>query len=518
MEMSELSRSRSRVQLDVRLLIDGSWRHGADERALSVVDPASGQSAGQVAVAGAADLQAAVDAAIRGFAHWRRVAPFDRARILRRAAESLRGRAGEIARILTTEQGKPLGQARHEVMGSADVIEWFAEEGKRCFGQVIPGREPDSHVLTRLEPVGPVAAFTPWNFPVSQAVKKLAAALAAGCSIILKGPEEAPGACAEMVRAFAEAGLPPGAIGLLFGDPPQISSFLIAHPEIRHMTFTGSVAVGKSLAAMAASHMKRMTLELGGHAPAIVCDDADLALAVGELARMKFLNAGQVCLSPTRFLIARPLYHEFVERFCGLARELAIGAGDAPDVEMGPLANARRVQAIDALVRDAVAHGAKVACGGGSLDRPGYFYAPTVLIDVPVEARAMNEEPFGPLALIRPFDDLDEAIAEANRLPYGLASYVFTRSIANEEAVTEGLEAGMIAVNRVFSSTIEAPFGGVKDSGFGTEGGTQAIRNFLNEKMISRFVGARGTGTTRPSNATDLHTRNDNSNGGTRSG
>ena len=515
-KISELSRSRSRVQLDVRLLIDGSWRHGAQGRVLAVVNPADGQAVGQVAVAGPADLQAAVEAAVRGFAQWRRVAPFDRARVLCRAAESLRERAGEIARILTAEQGKPMGQALHELMGSADVIEWFAEEGKRCFGQVIPGRSPESHVLTRLEPVGPVAAFTPWNFPVSQSVKKLAAALAAGCSIILKGPEEAPGACAEMVRAFAEAGLPPGAIGLLFGDPAQISSFLIAHPAIRHMTFTGSVAVGKSLAAMAARHMKRMTLELGGHAPAIVCEDADVALAAGELVRMKFLNAGQVCLSPTRFLIARPLYHEFVERFCCLTRQLEIGAGDAPDVEMGPLANARRVRAIDELVRDAVAHGAKVACGGTSLDRPGYFYAPTVLIDVPLSARAMNEEPFGPLALLRPFDDLDEAIAEANRLPYGLASYVFTRSLANEAAVTEGLEAGMVAVNRIFSSTIEAPFGGVKDSGFGTEGGTQAIRNFLNEKMITRFVGPRGT--RRPSNATGLHTRNADSNGGTRSG
>ena len=510
-ETSELRPFESRVQLDVRLLIDGSWRHGAAGRVLPVVDPSIGQAAGHVAVATVADLQAAVDAATRGFADWRDVAPFDRARILRRAAELLRERAEGIAAILTTEQGKPLGQARHEVLGSADVIEWFAEEGKRCFGQMIPGRTADGHVLTRLEPVGPVVAFTPWNFPVSQAVKKLAAALAAGCSIILKGSEEAPGACAEMVRTFADAGLPPGTIGLLFGDPPQISSFLIAHPEIRHMTFTGSVAVGKSLAALAASHMKRMTLELGGHAPAIVCDDADLALAVTELARMKFLNAGQVCLSPTRFLIARPVYAEFVEQFRRLAQGLKVDAGHAPNVEMGPLANPRRVLAMDALVRDAVGLGATVACGGSSLDRPGYFYAPTVLVDVPIEARAMNEEPFGPLALLRPFDDLEEAIAEANRLPYGLASYVFTRSIANEAAVTERIEAGMVAVNRVFSSTIEAPFGGVKDSGFGTEGGTHAIRNFLNEKMITRLVGTRAAA--RRSDVTVVRTSSGNNKG-----
>ncbi len=491
METFELRPFKSCVQLDVRLLIDGSWRHGAEGRVLPIVDPSLGQAAGNVAVAAVADLQEAVDAAIRGFGYGREVAPFDRARIMRRAAELLRERADEIAAILTTEQGKPLGQARHEVLGSADVIDWFAEEGKRCFGQVIPGRSAECHVLTRLEPVGPVVAFTPWNFPVSQAVKKLAAALAAGCSIILKGSEEAPGACAEMVRTFADAGLPPGAIGLLFGDPPQISRFLIANPAIRHMTFTGSVAVGKSLAALAASHMKRMPLELGGHAPAIVCDDADLSLAVPELARMKFLNAGQVCLSPTRFLIARPIYSEFVEQFCRLTQGLEIGSGHAPNVDMGPLGNPRRVRTMDALVRDAVGLGAAVACGGSSLDRPGYFYAPTVLVDVPLEARAMNEEPFGPLALLRPFDDLDEAIAEANRLPYGLASYVFTRSIANEATVSERIEAGMVAVNRVFSSTIEAPFGGVKDSGIGTEGGTQAIRNFLNEKMITRFIGTR---------------------------
>lgn len=488
-ETSEFCGSRSCVDIDARLLIDGSWRQGAGGKALPVVNPSTGRETGRVAVADVPDLRAAVAAAVRGFAAWREVAPFDRARMLRRAAVLLRERAEAIAAILTTEQGKPLGQARHEVQGSADVIEWFAEEGKRCFGQVIPGRTPDCHILTRLEPVGPVAAFTPWNFPVSQAVKKLAAALAAGCSIILKGSEEAPGACAELVRTFTDAGLPRGVIGLLFGDPPQISEFLIAHPDIRHMTFTGSVAVGKTLAALAGRNMKRMTLELGGHAPAIVCDDADLALAVAELARMKFLNAGQVCLSPTRFLIARPVYAEFVERFCRLARALKVDAGQAPGVDMGPLASHRRVQAIDALVRDAVAAGADVACGGEQLARPGFFYPPTVLVDVPSAARAMNEEPFGPLALLRSFDHLEEAIAEANRLPYGLASYVFTGSIANEWTVTEQLEAGMIAVNRVFSSTIEAPFGGVKDSGFGTEGGTQAIRNFLNEKMITRFVG-----------------------------
>jgi succinate-semialdehyde dehydrogenase/glutarate-semialdehyde dehydrogenase len=374
-------------------------------------------------------------------------------------------------------------------LGSADAIDWFAEEGKRCFGQVIPGRTGSTHVLTRLEPVGPVAAFTPWNFPVSQSVKKVAAALAAGCSIILKGPEEAPGACAEMVRCLADAGLPPGALGLLYGNPPRIAERLIGDPAIRHVTLTGSVGVGRAVAALAGHHLKPLTLELGGHAPAIVCDDADLALAASELARMKFMNAGQVCLAPTRFLIARSVYREFLDRFREIVQRLRIDAGSRPNVDMGPLANSRRLEAIQALVDDAVKLGATVECGGQRIERPGYFFAPTVLSDIPMAARAMNEEPFGPLALFRAFDDLDEAIAEANRLPYGLASYLFTRSIASEAAVTERIEAGMVAVNRIFSSNIEAPFGGVKDSGYGTEGGIFAIRNFLHEKMLARFVG-----------------------------
>jgi len=477
------------IALDARLLIGGSWVAGAEERWLPIVDPSTAEPVGRVAVASDADLERAVAAAQRGFAVWRAVAPFDRARTLRQAATLLRERADTIAAVLTMEQGKPVSQARHEVLGSADVIDWFAEEGKRCFGQMIPGRTGPTHVLTRLEPVGPVAGLTPWNFPVSQSVKKMAAALAAGCSIVLKGPEEAPGACAEMVRCFIDAGLPPGVVGLLYGNPPHISGYLIAHPAIRHVTLTGSVAVGRAVAALAGRHLKPLTLELGGHAPAIVCEDADLALAAAELARMKFMNAGQVCLAPTRFIVARPVYREFLDRFRELAQRLRVDAGHLPNVDMGPLANLRRLEAIEALVDDAVKHGAAVECGGRRLDRPGYFYAPTVLSDVPVAARAMNEEPFGPLALFRAFDTLDEAIAEANRLAYGLGSYLFTRSIANEAAVTERIEAGMVAVNRVFSSNIEAPFGGVKDSGYGTEGGTLAIRSFLHEKMVARFVG-----------------------------
>lgn len=477
------------AELDVKLFIDGAWRAGSAGRTLPIDDPSTGRPAGRVAMASEVDLEDAVAAAARGFAQWRGTPPFERARILQQAAVLLRQRADVLAAQLTTEQGKPLAQARAEVLGSADTFDWFAEEGKRCFGQVIPGRTTAFHTLTRLEPVGAVAAFSPWNFPVSQSAKKLAAALAAGCSVILKAPEETPAACAGMVGALSDAGLPCGTLGLLYGEPARISRFLISHPTIRNVTFTGSVAVGKLLAGLAGQHMKRATMELGGHAPVIICSDADLTLATEELTRMKFMNAGQVCLAPTRFLVARTVYGEFLDRFSQKARQLRVDSGHAEHVDMGPLANPRRVQAMEDLVGDSLRAGAQVACGARRLDRPGNFYAPTVLYDVPVEAKAMNEEPFGPLALLLPFDELEEAIAEANRLPYGLASYVYTRSLSTEAAVTERLEAGMVAVNRVFSSTIEAPFGGVKDSGYGTEGGTYAIRNFVNEKMITRFVG-----------------------------
>jgi succinate-semialdehyde dehydrogenase/glutarate-semialdehyde dehydrogenase len=482
-------RARTPSPLDVRLLIDGVWRPGAGGATLPIVNPATAEPIGLVALAAASDLRDAVGAAARGFVEWRGVSPFDRARILRRAADLLRQRADVIGATLTSEQGKPLAQAIHEVSRSADTIDWFAEEGKRCFGQMIPGRTADTNVLTRLEPIGPAAAFSPWNFPVSQSVKKLAAGLAAGCSVLLKGPEEAPAACAELIRAFADAGVPAGAVGLLYGNPSAISNYLISHPVIRKVSFTGSVGVGKTLAALAGTHMKRVTMELGGHAPVIICDDADLELATISLARMKFMNAGQVCLAPTRFLIARAVYSEFVKRFAALAQSLRVGDGHAKDTNMGPLVSQRRLKVIESLVSDAVSAGADLVCGGKRIDGPGYFYAPTVLGEVPVTARAMNEEPFGPIALMRSFDDLADAITEANRLPYGLAAYVFTRSIRNEALITEGVEAGMIALNSIFSSTVEAPFGGIKDSGYGTEGGTRAIFNFLSEKMVTRFFG-----------------------------
>ena len=488
-ESSAGPQSPAATSLEVLLHVDGSWVPGAGRETLPIVNPASARVIGSVAKATVADLERVVEAAARGFATWRQVPPFDRAQLLRRAGEILRERVPAIALALTAEQGKPIAQATAEVSGSAETIDWFAEEGKRCFGQVIPGRTPGAQVITRLEPVGPVVAFTPWNVPGSQAVKKVAAALAAGCAVILKGSEETPAACAELVRAFVDAGLPPGALQLLYGDPAEISNFLIPHPVIRAVSFTGSVSVGKLLAGLAGHSMKRVTMELGGHAPVIVCADADVELAATTLARFKYLNSGQVCLSATRFLIARPVYDTFLERFIDVTRSLTVGDGQDSHTSMGPLANPRRVRMMEGLVADAVECGARLVHGGHRLERPGYFFEPTILADVPVSARIMNEEPFGPIALINPFDNLADAIEEANRLPYGLASFVYTRSLVTEALVTERIEAGMVAVNRVFSSTVEAPFGGVKDSGIGSEGGTRAIMNYLNEKMVTRYVG-----------------------------
>jgi succinate-semialdehyde dehydrogenase / glutarate-semialdehyde dehydrogenase len=471
---------------EVLLYIDGGWRPGADQETLAVVNPATEARIGSVAKATRADLDLALKSAATGFATWRDVPPFERARVLRRASDLLRERAQTVAELMTAEQGKPLAHARGELLSAADTIDWFAEEGKRSFGQAIPGRSAEMQICTRLEPVGPVAAFTPWNFPVSQATRKVAAALAAGCSIILKGPEETPASCAELIRVFQDAGLPPGVLTLVFGDPAQISEHLISHPVIRKVSFTGSVAVGKQLAALSGQHMKRTTMELGGHAPVIVCEDADIERAADALVAFKFFNAGQICLAPTRFLISRPIYGSFLDCFTAKTRQIKVGDGFDADTYMGPVANARRINAMQTLTADALDAGGRLILGGERVGNRGYFFSPTIIADVSTNARAMNEEPFGPLALVTPFETLEDALTEANRLPYGLAAFAFTASLRTDSLISARIEAGMLAVNRAFQSLPEAPFGGVKDSGYGTEGGTQAIRGFLNEKLVVR--------------------------------
>jgi succinate-semialdehyde dehydrogenase/glutarate-semialdehyde dehydrogenase len=469
---------------EVRLLIDGVWRPGAKGLTIPVRDPATGETIGTVAHATTEDLDAALAAAERGFAVWRTTSAFDRAKLMRRAAEILRERADAVAWMMTREQGKPLAQSKGETLSGADVIDWFAEEARRTYGQVIPSRSPDVLQITLKQPVGPVAAFTPWNFPINQVVRKLSAALAAGCSIIVKAPEETPASPAELIRAFVDAGVPAGVVNLVYGVPAEISEYLIPHPVIRKISFTGSTPVGKHLAALAGKHMKRATMELGGHAPVIVCADADIDKAARVSAGAKFRNAGQICVAPTRFLVERPAFDRFVDAFTAATKAIKVGNGLEPGVEMGPLANARRIPALESLIADAVAFGGELRTGGRRIGNTGNFFEPTVLANVPTGARIMNEEPFGPVAIINPVETLDEAIAEANRLPFGLASYAFARSNAAIHAISQRVEAGMTAINNFALALPETPFGGVKDSGYGTEGGSDAVEPYL----VTRFV------------------------------
>ena len=471
---------------DTRLLIDGEWRDALDGRTIDVTDPATGETIGKVAHASRADLDAALAAVDRGFGVWSRTSPFDRSKLMRRAADLLRQRADAIAVIMTREQGKPVAEARGEVLAGADVIDWFAEEARRTYGWVIPPRQPGVMQTAIKLPVGPVAAFTPWNFPINQVVRKLAAALAAGCSIIVKAPEETPASPAELIRAFVDAGVPAGVVNLVYGVPAEISGYLIPHPVIRKISFTGSTPVGKQLAALAGQHMKLATMELGGHAPAIVFDDADLDKAVKVLAMAKYRNAGQVCVAPTRFLVQEGVYDEVVASFTQAARAIRVGNGLEADTQMGPLANERRIPALEGMVRDALDRGAELKTGGRRIGNKGNFYEPTVLSNVPKDARIMNEEPFGPVAVFSPFATRDDAIAEANRLPFGLASYAFTGSADTASALGLRIEAGMTTINHNGLALPEVPFGGIKDSGHGTEGGAEAIDAYLYTKFVSQ--------------------------------
>lgn len=470
---------------DTRLLIDGEWCDAASGKTQEVINPATGKPIGKVAFAGTADLDRALDAAQRGFEAWRRIPANERATTMRKAAGLLRERAPEIARILTQEQGKPFAEARGEVLAGADIIEWFADEGRRVYGRIVPSRNLAAQQLVLKEPVGPVAAFTPWNFPINQIVRKLGAALASGCSFLCKAPEETPASPAALLQAFVDAGVPKGTVGLVFGDPAQISNYLIPHPIIRKVTFTGSTPVGKQLAALAGQHMKRATMELGGHAPVIVAADADVELAVKASGGAKFRNAGQVCISPTRFLVHNSIRDAFAQAMVKHAESLKLGDGLAEGTTLGPLANARRLGAMAKVLEDARATGAKVATGGERIGSSGNFFAPTVLTDVSLEADVFNNEPFGPIAAIRGFDSLDDAIAEANRLPFGLAGYAFTQSIKNAHLLSQRVEVGMLWINQPAAPSPEMPFGGIKDSGYGSEGGPEAMENYLNTKSVS---------------------------------
>jgi succinate-semialdehyde dehydrogenase / glutarate-semialdehyde dehydrogenase len=470
---------------NTQLLIDGQWCDAANGKTLAVHNPATGQEIGSVAHAAIADLDRALEAAQKGFEVWRKTPVVERGKIMRQAVSLLRERTPQIAALMTQEQGKPLAEAKGEIGMATEVIEWFAEEARRVYGRVVPSRNLLSQQLVLKDPVGPVAAFTPWNFPINQIVRKMSAALATGCSIIVKAPEETPASPAELLRAFVDAGVPPGVIGLVYGNPAEISNYLIPHPIIRKITFTGSTPVGKQLAAMAGQHMKRATMELGGHAPVIVAEDADVEMAAKAAGAAKFRNAGQVCISPTRFLVHESLRDAFAKAMVAQAESLKVGNGMDDGITMGPLANSRRLTAMAEFTADAIKHGASVATGGERIGSSGNFFAPTVLLDVSLQSKVFNEEPFGPMAAIRTFKTLDEAIDESNRLPFGLASYAFTRSLKNAHQLSQNLQVGMLWINQPAVAWPEMPFGGVKDSGYGSEGGSEALEAYINTKSVA---------------------------------
>ncbi|MEU9307194.1 NAD-dependent succinate-semialdehyde dehydrogenase [Streptomyces sp. NPDC048256] len=468
----------------VRLHIAGEWCQGGTGRTAPIVNPATEEVIGDVPLADPADLDRALEAAAAGFKVWRATPVAVRTDILHAAAGLLTERAAEVGRIMTLEQGKPLAEATGEARRVAGTLRWHADDARRAYGRIIPA-EPGTVLTVRREPIGPVAAFVPWNFPAGGPMRKISAALAAGCSIVIKASEETPATAMELVRCFTDAGLPAGVLNLVFGEPAEVSAHLIASPLVRLVAFTGSVPVGKLLAAQAGQVMKPSLMELGGHAPVIVCADADPVRAARKAARAKFVNAGQVCTSPSRFLVHESLVAEFTAEFVKAAEAVVLGDGLEPGTTMGPLANERRLTSLERLTADAVARGAKVLTGGERPDRPGYFFAPTVLTDVPEDAELLHEEPFGPIAPIVPFSDLDEALAVANALPYGLAAYGFTDSAATAEKLSAELEAGILSLNHCGGSVHEAPSGGVKDSGYGREGGPEALDAYLVTKRVS---------------------------------
>jgi succinate-semialdehyde dehydrogenase/glutarate-semialdehyde dehydrogenase len=472
----------------LEMYIDGQWCTGSDGVFEDVVNPATEEVVGRVPHASVADLDRALAAAQKAFRPWSVMAPSERGVIIEKAAQLMKDRLEHIATTLTIEQGKPLAEARGESTYGADIVKWYAEEGRRAYGRIIPGRAGARQIVLK-QPIGPSAAFTPWNFPIVTPARKIGGALAAGCTLILKASEETPGAAVAMVRCFHDAGVPPGVLNLVFGVPGVVSEHIIRSPIIRKFSFTGSIPVGKHLAKLAAEGMKRATMELGGHAPVIVFDDVDPEKAAIAGVGGKFRNAGQVCVSPTRFFVQEKIYDRFVAKFAEAAKALKVGDGLDPTTQMGPLANPRRIAAMDGFVSDAIERGAKLAAGGRRIGERGYFYAPTVLTHVPADARVMNDEPFGPMAPIVPFKDMDEAIERANALPYGLAGYFFTRSEKTAMEVSTRMETGLVGVNNFAISVAESPFGGMKESGYGSEGGSEGLDAYLVTKYINEVAG-----------------------------
>jgi succinate-semialdehyde dehydrogenase/glutarate-semialdehyde dehydrogenase len=471
----------------LHLYIDGEWLGPEGRKTGNVVNPATGDTIGTLPHASKADLDRALDAAARGFQSWRKVSPNERAKVLRKAGELIRERAERIATLMTLEEGKTLGESKLEVMSSAEIFEWMAEECRRSYGRLVPPRAAGHRQMVMREPVGPVAAFSPWNFPAVTPARKIAASLAAGCSCIIKPAEETPATALAMAKCLEEAGLPKGVLNVVFGVPSEVSTYLIASPVIRKISFTGSTVVGKQLAKLAADGVKRATMELGGHAPVVIFDDVDADKVAGMAVAAKYRNAGQVCISPTRFYVQENVHDRFVAKFTELAKAMPVGDGLQPANKMGPLANARRIDAMEQMIGDARDHGAKVKTGGERIGNAGYFWQPTVLTDVQNDSKIMNVEPFGPVAAMVRFKKFDDVVEQANRLPYGLASYAFTGSAAQATAIGDALDSGLVGVNTFAVTVPETPFGGVKESGYGSEGGSEGLDAYLQTKFISQM-------------------------------
>lgn len=469
------------------LHIDGTWLSGEGRREQEVLNPATDEVLGLLPHATAADLERALASAQRAFESWRKTSPLERGRVLRKVGELTRERAPAIARNITLDQGKPLAEALAEVKACADHADWHAEECRRIYGRVIPSRSPNVRQLVVHEPVGVCAAFTPWNFPFNQAIRKICAAIGAGCTVILKGPEDAPSAIVALGHLFEDAGLPAGCLNLVWGVPSEVSAHLIRSPIVRKISFTGSVPVGKQLAALAGEHMKRATMELGGHAPVIIFADADVERAADMLAAYKMRNAGQVCVSPTRFYVQQDAHDSYVERFTRAIERIPVGAGLDERTQMGPLCHSRRVEAMELFVQDSLTHGGTIITGGKRIGSTGNFFAPTVVTGLPDRSRLMTDEPFGPIAAVTPFKDFDEVVRRANSLSYGLAAYAFTTSSKTAHAVSNALAVGMVNINHFGMALPETPFGGINDSGYGREGGSETFDGYLNTKFITQM-------------------------------
>ncbi|MBP1888185.1 NAD-dependent succinate-semialdehyde dehydrogenase [Sinorhizobium mexicanum] len=468
------------------MFIAGEWTRGSGQPT-EVINPATEEILSSLPRATADDLDRALASAQKGFERWRSMSAEARCDIVMKGCRILRERADEIAPRITLEQGKPVGEAKLEIIRAASIVEWDVNEGRRAYGTIVPSDPGFNRFGLRL-PIGPVAAFTPWNFPISSPGRKIGAALGAGCSVVIKGSEETPASVVALVECLLEGGLPADVINLVFGEPAMVSSHLIASPIIRAITFTGSIPVGKHLAQQAAAYMKPAVMELGGHSPVIVFDDVDPAVVAKQGVAGKFRNAGQICTAPTRFIVQDKVHDAFVDSFVTAAKALRVGNGLEEGVQMGPLANPRRLQALEGFVADAVAKGAKVAAGGNRIGNRGYFFEPTVLTDIPEDADVINLEPFGPIAPVIRFSDFEEAIAIANRLPYGLCSYAFTSSQARSYELAHRVESGIMSLNHYGTSQADTPFGGVKESGYGREGGYETLDAFMITKFISQKV------------------------------